>query len=173
MQSTSDTIVIEEYFHMTLPGTWSRVFNKAEHRWNFLSHTGKEQITVSMTFDKRGTLGQPQPNVLENIINIRRATEAKACPNPVELSETVTVRNGQILCARYEGIENNKDSLRRFSCMLMSNGTMIAIFYFEAVGIAHDEFQHRGRTAFNSIVIPVGKPKRTLFDRIGEFFRLL
>jgi hypothetical protein len=155
-KDAKDTSVDEPPFRLTLPGRWLR--KPSSNPWVYYTEDGREQLTVSLMGSDIEMNKEQQSDTLKKLVEIHRRTQTKMPDvGVVTMSDTTFAEVGRVLAARYGGV--NPAHHRQFASLLLCGPRAITIYYYEASGLTQAEFETRGRTMMNSIVMRDVKPQ--------------
>jgi hypothetical protein len=145
-RASTDTVIKEPLFELTLPGPWSRL-DATDSVFTYQRADGTERLTVSLRIAKRKLSDAEQVEAMERFVEGARAAERPGAT----LSDVGRGKMGDRLLARYEGSDGATGRL--FTCLVMSNRTVVASFYFESGTGDKKRFLESARAALTDITL--------------------
>jgi hypothetical protein len=142
----ADTRVNETLFDLTLPGPWSRL-DANETTFTYQRQDGSERLTVSLALAKRALTEAERIEAMEQFVERTRAAERDG----TTLSDVGRGKMAGRLMARYEG--SDESTGRLFTCLIMSNSTVVASFYFESSVGDKQRFLENARAALTNVTL--------------------
>jgi len=149
-----DTRIQESAFRLTLPGKWVQKPSSDPTRWVYQNEDGREQLTVSLPLGSIRRLSkEEQSKTLRRLAELSRRAVTQVTDVPADaLSETTFGEADGVLAARFGGVQSARQY--RFTSLLLCSPSAVTTFYYETTGLTEAEFNTRGRTMMNSIVVP-------------------
>jgi hypothetical protein len=144
-----ETTTSEKAFSIALPGEWSRRSEDGGSRIVFSSSTSREQLTVSLIPSSQRMDTEQRLLTFNRVLELRRQAETHGLASSAVTmtAPTVSERSG-IHSAHYGGFESV--SQRRFSCLLFCSSSLVATFYYEAIGLSQSDAEGRASAILDS-----------------------
>ena len=141
------SVFSEKLFRISLPGAWKQVSAQPDElHWTFQSDRN-EQVTVSIFLAQTRMESPEITSTFERMLELRRESEKSQSPGVV-LTEAKVSEQRNARTAYYTGVEGND---RRTADLLIVNGSGVANFYYEALGMSESAFLERARQALGSV----------------------
>jgi len=138
----NETAISEKAFSVTLPGEWSRRSEDDGSRIVFKSSSGREQLTVSLIFWSHRREPEQRLSNFNRVLELRQQAEIhEFAPSAITMTAPVVTEQSGIHAGRYSGSE--PAAQRRFNCLLLCSSSLVATFYYEAVGLPQSEAEER------------------------------
>ena len=144
-----DTPISENAFSILLPGQWSRRSEEGGSRIVFSSSTGREQLTVSLMPSSERMTPELRLSTFNRVLELRQQAESDGlAPSAITMTAPTVSEQSGIHSGRYSGFESA--SHRHFSCLLFCSSSLVATFYYEAIGLPQSEAEGRAKAILNS-----------------------
>ncbi len=147
---TKDTVIREQAYQLTLPGSWKKEPSTDPTRFNYRSAIGQQFLTVSVAWFNRRLNEDEQLATAERLVQARRKAEQKA-PGLTAVTMTPILHGeaGGVLAARWSGREPARR--RRFHTLFLCSRIGFTVFYYEGIGMGDKEAADTARKIMNSI----------------------
>ena len=144
------TAISEKAFSISLPGEWSRRSEDGGSRLVFSSSTSREQLTVSLIPSSHRMEPEQQLSTFNRVLELRQQAETHGL-SPSAVTMTTPTVSGQsgIHSGRYSG--SDLSAQRRFTCLLFCSSSLVATFYYEAIGLPQNEAEERASAILASV----------------------
>ncbi|WP_265594203.1 hypothetical protein [Haloferula sp. BvORR071] len=147
--SKKETAVFEKAFGITLPGEWSRRSEDGGSRIVFSSSATHEQLTVSLMPSSTRMDPALRLSTFNQVMELRRQAETHGLPpSAIKMTAPSVSEMSGIHSGRYSGSE--PASQRRFTCLLFCSSSLVATFYYEAIGLPQSEADERANAILGS-----------------------
>jgi hypothetical protein len=152
MSAPVRTIEVQEWsFRVTLPGEWERLPSVDASSWQFRSRN-RESLSVRTLGWKAAPGKQQREETFRRLVESIASSPPKAMKVPfVNHTTPYFVEHNGVMAARYEGIEPT--SQVHFTQVFLAGSETCTSFFFEAAGMAKEEFQTRARAILNSVAL--------------------
>ena len=137
-----ETAISQRGFSIALPGEWSRRSEEGGSRLVFSSSASREQLTVSLMPSSHRMEPEQRLSRFNRVLDLRRQSETQGLdPSAVTMTASTIMEESGIHSARYSGFEPS--SQRRFTCLLCCSSSLVATFYYEAIGLPQSQAEER------------------------------
>ena len=153
-RQSKDTPIHESAFRLTLPGKWVQKPSSDPNRWVYQNEDVREQITVSLPLGSVRQLSKDeQSKTLRRLAELDRRAQTQVTDVASDaMTETTFGEADGVLAARFSGVRPARQY--RFTSLLLCSPSTVVVFNYETTGLTEAEFETRGRTMMNSIVVP-------------------
>jgi hypothetical protein len=149
-----DTLIQESAFRFTLLGKWVQKPSSDPTRSVYQDEDGREQLTVSLPLGSIRRLSrEEQSKTLRRLAEHYRRALTQVTDVPADaMTETTFAEADGVLAARFSGVQSPRQY--RFTSLLLCSPSTVVVFLYETTGLTEAEFDTRGRTMMNSIIVP-------------------